>query len=187
MQLKERFNADWYQKRIQDNRKVKQHLIAKIREHATLEFPFDFDELTHLNYEDLLEIAVATVNKQVKITLGEGSDLSNGADCKFSIARVHNYGRSYSSGVKCKNKKFVYACVYERIQDRFYYFAFPTEFKEHSIPFNLYTGEPKRYGRGGKNIMWTWECESFEQMACTNTHMQVKPTKAKNLFAELFD
>lgn len=186
MQSNERFNYDWYQKRINQNSKIKQHLVEKIKQHADKSFPFDIDSLSHLNYEDLLEIAVATVNKQVGITLGTGSDLSNGADCKFSIVRTHNYGQTYSASIKTKNKKFIYACVYEGIQNKFYYFAFPAMVAEHSVPFDKQTGEPRLSSlRGGVNPMWTWKCDTFEEMATYNTG--IKQQRKTNKFADLFD
>lgn len=186
MNPEKRYKTEWYRKRINQNAKIEQHLTDIIQTHAEPNFPFDIDELGYLNYEDLLEIAVATVNKDVEITLGEGSDLSNGADCKFSIVRKHNYGRNYTAGIKCKNKEFVYACVYENIQDKFYYFAFPTHIDEHSIPFDPDSGQPKRLTRMGENPMWTWECSTFEEMALTKTKQKRKKVKPKTQFDLLF-
>lgn len=181
-----RYRAEWYQKRINQNAKIKQHLLNIIHAHAEADFPFDISELNYLNYEDLLEIAVAAVNKDVAITLGEGSDLSNGADCKFSIVRAHNRGRGYTAGIKCKHKDFVYACVYENIQDKFYYFAFPTIISEHSIPFDPNTGQPKRQTKMGENHMWTWECATFEEMAMAATGQSHRPAVCPTQFDILF-
>jgi len=158
---RDRFNADWYDKKIKQNTKIQKHLISIIEQNKNCYFPWNPKNLFCLGYEDLLEIAIATVNKKVSITLGAGSDFNNGADAKFSIVRKHNYGRNYSAGITgCANKEHILACVYEGIQDKFYYFSFPASMQEHSIPFELNTGTPK-----DSNYMWGYKCISFEEMA----------------------
>ena len=156
-----RFKADWYDKKIKQNTKIQKHLISIIEKHKGAHFPFEIKKLYCLGYEDLLEIAIATVNKKISITLGVGSDFDNGADAKFSIARRHNGGISYSAGITgCENKDHILACVYEGIQEKFYYFSFPATLKEHSIPFDRDTGKPKT-----DNYMWDHEYTTFEKMA----------------------
>ena len=155
-----RYATNWYGKRIKQNAIIKTHLIEIINQHKEHNFPWTTKDLKNLNYEDLLEIAIATVNKNIAITLGAGSDFSNGVDAKFSIARTH--GKSYGAGITgCKNKEHVYACVYEGITKKFYYFSFPVTVSEHEVGFDKITGDPKRNG-----YMWKkYECSSFETMA----------------------
>jgi hypothetical protein len=158
---RDRFKADWYDKKIKQNTKIQKHLISIIEKHKGFHFPFKIKDLYCLGYEDLLEIAIATVNKKISITLGAGSDFNNGVDAKFSIARKNNYGRNYTAGItKCEHKDHIFACVYEGIQEKFYYFSFPSTLKEHSIPFDKETGEPRT-----DNYMWNYEYTTFEKMA----------------------
>lgn len=164
MSTNERYNQPWYEKRICQNRNIKDHLIKIIRKHREEDFPWIEEKLVYLNYEDIFEVAVAAVNKDISITLGMGQDISNGYDCKFSIVRMNGGIKQpqYTAGITgCKNKKAILACVYEGIQEKFYYFAFPVSFGEHSIPFNRQTGNPLR-----TNYMWQkYECKTFEEMA----------------------
>jgi hypothetical protein len=165
-QTENRYNKIWYDKRIKQNQNIKNFLIDKIFHHKEKGLNWNREELFSLNYEDLFEIAVAAVNKNINIVLGDGQDWSCGTDGKVSVARLNNYGQSYSALVKSRNKKHIRALIYEGIQEKFYFFNFPVKLIEHSIPFNVDTGEPKRYTRNGCNTMWYhWECQSFEEMA----------------------
>jgi len=168
--IMDRLKATWYSKRIKQNRNIKNYLINIIKKHRTSEVEWADVELFCLNYEDLFEIAVAVVNKDCSIILGEGQDWSCGRDGKVSIARTHSYGKNYTAGITgCKNKKHIVALVYEGIQEKFYFFNFPAKIDEHSIPFDLETGEPKRITRTGPNAMWqNYECASFEDMVLKN-------------------
>jgi hypothetical protein len=164
--IDQRYNRSWYDKRIKQNQQIKNFLIDKIFHHKEKDFVWTREELFSLNYEDLFEIAVTTANKDISITLGEGKDWNCGSDGKVTIARVHSNGASYAAGIKVKNKKYVRALVYEGIQEKFYFFGFPVKMPEHSVPFDVATGNPKRYTKQGPNIMWTyWECKTFEEMA----------------------
>jgi hypothetical protein len=167
MTVKERYHTTWYEKRIKQNQNIKNFLINKILEHKESELMWTRDQLGYLNYEDLFEIAVAAVNKTVSITLGEGSDVSNGKDCKVSVVRSNSRGAAYSALITgCKNKKHVLAFVYEGIQEKFYFFSFPVTLAEHTIPFDKENGDPKKYAHGWRPTpMWKWECKTFEQMA----------------------
>lgn len=155
-----RLKEHWYDKRIKQNKNIKDHLIKLIDEHKNSKFPWTKTELRQLNYEDLLEIAIATANKKIAITLGAGSDFSNGRDAKFTTVRLHSSGTNYAAGVKCANKEHVLACIYEGIQEKFYYFSFPATLDEHTITFDKVTGEPKRNTK-----MWKYCCTSFKEMA----------------------
>jgi len=163
MKVAERYKSLWYQKRIDQNKKIKQHLVKIIQANQESDFPWSKTELMFLNYEDLLELAIVSANKKISVTLGSGSDMSNGRDAKFSVVRKCGGKKTpwYSALVPgCENKEHILACVYEGIQRRFYYFSFPATCKQHSIPFDRETGEPKRNG-----YMWDYECQTFEQMA----------------------
>ena len=163
MTISERYKEVWYQKRINQNKKIKQHLIKIIEKHKEANFMWTKTDLMFLNYEDLLEIAIVAVNKKISITLGAGSDMSNNKDAKFSVVRKFGGAQAqYGSLItNCTGKEHILCCVYEGIQNKFYYFSFPATLKEHSIPFDRITGEPKR-----KNYMWkNYECDSFEEMA----------------------
>ena len=158
---RDRFKADWYDKKIKQNTKIQKHLISIIEQNKNSYFPWNTKNLFCLGYEDLLEIAIATVNKKISITLGAGSDFDNGADAKFSIVRQFSQGTQYAAGITgCANKEHILACVYEGIQEKFYYFSFPSTLKEHTIPFEVGTGMPK-----DSNYMWRHKCKSFEEMA----------------------
>jgi hypothetical protein len=156
-----RLKEHWYDKRIKQNKKIKTHLIGLIEQYKNSNFPWTKTELSYLNYEDLLEIAIATANNKISITLGAGSDFTNGCDAKFSIARINSYGKSYAAGITgCGEKDHILACVYEGIQEKFYYFSFPVTLNEHTIPFDKITGEPKT-----NNPMWDYCYTDFKKMA----------------------
>ena len=157
-----RFKADWYNKKIKQNRIIQNHLIKIIEKNKNSYFPWNIIDLHCLSYEDLLEIAIATVNKKITITLGTGADFDNGADAKFSIVRKHSGAQEqYSALVPgCEHKEHILCCVYESIQNKFYYFSFPSMWKEHSIPFHKKTGEPNL-----RNYMWLYEKKTFRDMA----------------------
>jgi hypothetical protein len=161
-----RYKAAWYNKRIRNNSVIKQFLINVIETHKEKDFPFVTDDLYYLNYEDLFEIAVATVNKTIGITLGAGSDWSDNKDGKFSIVRTNSYGRSYSGLVNCRNKTYIRFMCYEEINNAFYFFNFPLKkfkgatLKEFSVPFDTVTGLPKE-----GHWSWSWKANSFEEMA----------------------
>jgi hypothetical protein len=160
----ERYKQSWYNKRINQNKEIKKHLVEIIEKHKEKNFTWSKDDLMLLNYEDLLEIAIVSVNKEISITLGAGSDVSNGKDAKFSVVRKNGGQRNpqYSALIPgCENKEHILACIYEGMQNKFYYFSFPATCKQHSIPFDRTTGEPKR-----NNYMWAkYECATFIEMA----------------------
>jgi len=159
-----RYKAAWYNKRIRNNSVIKPFLINVIETHKEKDFPFVINDLYYLNYEDLFEIAVATVNKTIGITLGAGSDWSDNADGKFSIVRSNSYGAAYSSLVDCANKTHIRFMCYEEGNNKFYFFNFPLykfkrKYKQFAVPFTL-TGLPQK-----GHWSWAWEVDSFETMA----------------------
>ena len=187
-----RFKFDWYSKKINQNKRIRAWLLEKIDQHKDTNFPWLNNDLCCLENEYLHEIAIATANTSLTVTATDGEDFDNGADAKLSIVRNHGYGKSYSSLINCRNKTYILATVYENIQDKFYFFAFPPTIAEHSIPFDLHTGAPKR-----KNYMWKHEYTTFEEMANSNLekkneltisgkHLRVKYS-AKSKFNELFE
>ena len=123
-----------------------------------------------LEVSTCFENAVAKVGKY-KVISEDQADLSDGSDCKMASARTHNYGRQYGAPITSVSGKTgtLRIQVYERKQNKFYYFAIPRDAYKHisktsniDIPFDRDTGDPKR-----ANHWWAWECESFKGM-CIN-------------------
>jgi hypothetical protein len=179
--LRTRYKADWYDKKIEQNKVIQDDLISIINKYKEPNFPWSEDMLRYLENENLLEITIATVNKTISIILGEGMDFNNRGDAKLSIVRFHSGGASYSAGIKCKYKEFILAYVYEPIQKKSYYFAFPKKYNEHTIPFDKHTGEPKR-----NNYMWDYECYTVEQMATYDVGLGLVEQIPKNRFDKFF-
>lgn len=158
-----RYRAPWYTKRIAQNRQIVKFLIDRILQHSEPDFPWSKSDLKYLKYDDLLEIAIATVNKNLEITLGAGSDYSNNVDAKFSVVRKNGTAKNpqYSALISgCQNKEHVFACVYEENKEKFYFFSFPVHLKQHSIPFDRDSFEPRL-----DNYMWQYKYDTFEEMA----------------------
>ena len=91
-------------------------------------------------------------------------DLSNGADAKLSSARTCSSGRVYAAPVTNIAGKTgnLLVQVYERKQNKFYYFDIPRRKYKHitatsniEIPFEM-DGTPRRKNRAVVN--W-WKCE----------------------------
>ena len=169
--IEQRYNIAYYTKRMKQNRILKSFLIETILENKEKGLNWTSEDLNYLNYEDLWEICVAAVAKKCSIDLSTGKDWSCedwkiDPDGKVSIVRTSSYGRSYSAGITgCRNKKWIFALVYENIQEKFYFFSFPATLDEHTIPFDLETGNPKRINRDGKNKMWSkYECNNMKEM-----------------------
>jgi len=162
MSTSERYNEPWYSKRVKNNRIIVNFLIEKIFEHREKDFPWTREDLRYLKYEDLLEIAVAAANKKTHILLGANRDFSNNADSKFSIVRINGKeNKSYSALITgCEKKEHILACVFEEHLEKFYFFSFPARLKQHTIPFDPNTYEPKT-----DNYMWEYERTTFESMA----------------------
>jgi len=158
----DRYKAEWFTRKINQNKNIKTFLIDKILTRKESDFPWNTTELKDLNYEDLFEIAVAVTNKRIKVLCEKGRDWTYGADGKVSIVR--NNGSKYTAGITgCKHKKYILALVYERQQDKFYLFAFPPRIKEHSIPFDL-DGTPNT-----DNYMWDYRIADWEHF-CNRAH-----------------
>ena len=169
--LEQRYNIDHYNKRMKQNRILKTFLINEILKYKEKKLNLTEENLIWLNYEDLWEICVATVAKKCNVDLSKGKDWSwpgwkVDPDGKVSIVRTNSYGKCYSAGITgCRNKEWIFALVYENIQEKFYFFSFPATLDEHTIPFDPETGDPKRITRAGKNKMWEkYECKNIKEM-----------------------
>lgn len=100
------------------------------------------------------------------------ADLSDGSDAKLSSVRTSSYGTSYSAPITgIKNKTgTLRAQVYERKNDKFYYFKIPYDAYKcvpHTsnieIPFNL-DGTPRDKNNCRVN-WWKFKRDSFEEMS----------------------
>jgi hypothetical protein len=99
-----------------------------------------------------------------------GRDGSDGSDAKLSSVRHRAQMTAYSAWISntIGKKGKLRVQVYERIQNKFYYFVIP--YKVHStvkyleIPFDL-SGNPSRITRNGKNKWWSCEVSSFNEVA----------------------
>ena len=118
------------------------------------------------------EHALAKVGK-FKVVSEAGRDGSDGSDAKLSSARHRAHGKMYSawvSNTKGKTGK-LRVQVYERIQNKFYYFVIPysmySTVKYLEIPFDL-CGNPTRYSnKGGYNRWWSCEVATFDALSKT--------------------
>jgi len=159
---KDRLMLSWYEKRATANKTIKKFLIDHIKKYSKEEYDLTakVDNLNYLNYEDLLELAIAVTNKNIKITLGAGKDFDNGWDAKMYSVRTHSSGKAYSAAPHCASKEKLAMCVFEPIQENFFFFAInDLDNKKYvSIPFEL-NGDPKR-----ENKWWSYEKESLSHM-----------------------
>ena len=169
--IEQRYNIAHYNKRIKQNRIIESYLIDKILKHKEKKLNWTAEDLNYLRYEDLWEICIAAVAKKCRIDLSTGKDWSCedwkiNPDGKVSIVRTSGYGRNYSAGITgCRNKEWIFALVYENIQEKFYFFSFPATLDEHTIPFDLVTGDPRKYSYGYRKVpMWNHVYESIEEM-----------------------
>ena len=139
------------------------------------------------------EQAVANTGDHTLISL-DRADLkhnTNGiySDAKLSTVRTSGYGKSYSAPVtNIAGKTGVLRIqVYERKQNRFYYFAIPRHaYREIppksniEIPFELCGTPRRRPKRKVYQNWWNYEVNSFEMMSTKYT----KPlTELQQLYA----
>jgi hypothetical protein len=169
--IEQRYNIAHYNKRMKQNRILKTFLVNEILKYKEKRLNWTAEDLNCLPYEDLWEILIAAVEKKCSIDLSTGKDWSCqdwkiNPDGKVSIVRTNSYGKCYSAGITgCRNKEWIFALVYENIQEKFYFFSFPATLDEHTIPFDIKTGDPKRITRDGKNKMWAkYECKNIKEM-----------------------
>ena len=100
----------------------------------------------------------------VTVVSQDTHDLSNGADAKLSSVRTSNHGKLYSAPVTNVAGKTgnLLVQVYERKQNKFYYFDIPRRKYKHitatsniDIPFEM-DGTPRRKN---KSVVNWWKCE----------------------------
>lgn len=118
------------------------------------------------------EYAIATVGKYNVIST-DAADISDGSDAKLSSVRTSSHGKSYSAPVTNLYNKTgaLRVQVYERKQDKFYYFVIPNKAYRHiprssniEIPFEL-DGTPRKVPtRPVIENWWNHEVKSFELM-----------------------
>jgi len=121
-----------------------------------------------LQVSTCFEHALANV-KNLTVIGADSHDLSDGADAKISSVRTHSSGACYGAPIRgLKNKTGnLYVQVYERKQNRFYYFDIPYHaYKDIpsssniEIPFDL-MGNPKPPTRAAKYNWWKYRVDSF--------------------------
>ena len=144
-----------------------------------------FDQMDNVTLHELLSLGLIEVSTAFETAIANKSgtqvisqdhaDLSCGSDAKLSSVRTCSYGTAYSAPVTGIHNKTgdLLVQVYERKQDKSYYFRIPYISYCHipkssniEIPFEL-NGTPRRYNRK-QNNPWVYECESFTDMCGVN-------------------
>jgi hypothetical protein len=131
MTERDRLRLDWYSKRSDINRRFQQFFIDKIYQHNST-IDLDPERLKSLPYEDLAELAMAVINLNLEITLGQGQDYTDGSDAKCSVSSHRNndkkrgcWTNSYRiTGIKDKTGDLRAVC-YNDILDEFEFFLIP--------------------------------------------------------------
>lgn len=85
-----RYKADWYNKRIAQNSRFSLELISHIERHKETNFPWSNEELLKLPYQDIAEIAIPCVNKDLYILLGACQDFNDFSDVKCAVSQHRN-------------------------------------------------------------------------------------------------
>ena len=129
-------------------------------------------EFGHLQVSTVFEEALAAVNGTVVISTN-AADLSDGSDAKLSSVRTSGYGKNYGAPVTSIYNKTgaLRVQVYERKQNKFYYFVIPRSAYSHigktsniEIPFQL-DGTPRRINRAKYENWWDYEVASFNELS----------------------
>ncbi len=135
-----------------------------------------FLELGIVQVSTAFEHAIGHVGNHEVVSLDKGDLYRNGhySDAKLSTVRTSGYGKRYSAPVtNIFNKTGTLRVqVYERKQNKFYYFAFPRRtYKDIprssniEIPFEL-NGNPRRVPARKVFVnWWNYEVESFVVMS----------------------
>lgn len=163
------------------------HLLPKIKGYdkqdaSTIEWAI---ELGLMQASTVAEHAVASVGGH-QVVSEDSHDISNGCDVKLATVREYSDFSRYGAGVRNFQNKTgdLLVIVYERHQERFYYFRIPhsaySNLKEVCIPF-LSDGSPHRdvpvtyHNRTGKQKWWKYEKATFEEMVIADlTHVAGK-------------
>jgi hypothetical protein len=127
-----------------------------------------------LQVSTAFEQALANVGEHEVVGLDKGDLYKNGkySDAKLSTVRTHNYGKAYCAPVMSIFNKTgtLRVQVYERKQNKFYYFAIPRRAYIHipktsniDIPFQK-DGTPRLTNRSTVN-WWKYKVDTWEEMA----------------------
>ena len=192
MDFETRLKMDWFSRRAEQNEIIKDFLLDKIYYHQPeIDVAYSKDFLRNLTYEDLLELAIGCVNKDIAITLGHGSDFSDKSDAKFTTSNFRNnhvlrgmWTHSFAvPGTKHK-EGLVRICGYNTIDKQFYFFCIPADKVNGKLEIVIhYKGgvfeEPDlNYRPERHRKWWDYECASFEEMSSITT----PPNKINKLF-----
>ena len=140
----------------------------------------DYEDITErmirgggLQRSTLVEIAVAKVGGY-DLLQEDSYDNSDGSDTKSVTVRKRSSGQTYSAKISDISNKtgLLRVQVWEPCTDKFYYFAIPHEVhsiakNDLEIPFKR-TCEPHRNSKNSKIDLWKYQCNTFEEMCCTN-------------------
>lgn len=192
MDFEERLKMDWFSRRAEQNEIIKDFLLDKIYYHQPeIDVVYTAEFLRNLTYEDLLELAIGCVNKDITITLGYGSDFDDYSDAKFTTSQFRNNDKKRGSwthtfsvpGTKHK-EGLVRICGYNTIDKKFYFFCIPANEIQGKLEIvihnksGLYEKPNFDYGPERHRKWWDYECASFEEMA----KIKKPPSKINQLF-----
>jgi hypothetical protein len=197
----QRLKLNWYDKRLNQNKKIKNFLTDKVLEHEP-DIGYSKNKLMYLNYEDLLELAIACVNKKLSITLGEGKDYCDLSDSKAVISQFRNNNKAKAqwtnsmavTGVSCKEGG-LRVLGYNVLADNFHFFYIPFNAFQHISSVieiiiergTYWGGEPEFTGTPDRSrSWWNYEVDTFEDM-CLASPIQSVSKKKVNNFENLFD
>jgi len=122
------------------------------------------------NFGSLLEHAIHIIGNITKHNT-IGKDFHDESDAKLASVRTSSKGKAYSAPITNLHRKqgLIRAVVYERKQDKFYYFVIPYEKYKHipktsniEIPFNI-DGSPKKVNKCNVN-WWDYSKDTFEEI-----------------------
>lgn len=192
MDFEKRLNMGWFSRRSERHTRIKNFLIGKIYEHQPeLNIAYPLEDLRDLPYEDLLELAIGCVNKELDITLGHGSDFSDKSDAKFTTSVCRNnhiskglWTHSFAIPGTGHKEGLIRICGYNTIDDNFYFFCIPANKISGRLEIVIhYEGgvfeEPDfNFPPQKHRKWWDYECASFEEMATRKT----PPNKVNKLF-----
>jgi len=123
-----------------------------------------------LSHGHLLEKAISRVGSIVREST-MGKDFADKSDAKAVSVRTCSKGKAYSAPVTNIHRKkgYLRVMVFERKQDRFYYFMIPGYAYSHiastsniEIPFEI-DGDPKRINKCDIN-WWNYEVDTFNDI-----------------------
>ena len=129
-------------------------------------------DLGVLQVSTAFEQAIASVSGNIVVST-DTADISDGSDAKMCSVRTSGYGKRYSAPVTNITGKtgVLRVQVFERKQNKFYYFAVPHDAYKHiaktsniEIPFEI-DGTPRIVpSRPVIQNWWNYEVKSFKKM-----------------------